>query len=135
MELVEMQVAELSGAALDWAVAKALGWKMIPVPVDADGENSGELIAPPDLGDGFRFPPRGKIEPCYFLRKWSTNWAQGGPLFDEFAIYIGYYDGWLVAVNGGDAHGSTKLEALCRAIVCARLGDTVSVPKELTPCR
>ena len=42
-----------------------------------------------------------------------------------------HYDGWLVAVVGGDAQGPTKLIALCRAIVAARLGDVVQVPVEL----
>lgn len=157
-EFVEVKTAELTGPALDWAVAKALGWKMIPVPVDADGKNQGEVLAPPDLGDDFRFPPRGKIGPCYFLRKWSTDWAQGGPLIELELIKIkpewhhdpcsqnwekkGYKEAsgwhWFAYIlgegniDGNHEHeGGTPLIAAMRCLVSYKLGDVVLVPTEL----
>lgn len=155
-----MKTSELSGAALDWAVAKALGWKTIPVPADVGGNNSGEVIAPPDLGDDFRFPPRGKIGQCFFLRKWSTDWAHGGPLIERELIEVspawhnqhcavnqdwekrgfkadhGWH--WTAYVLGADniddnyeQEGGTPLIAAMRCIVAAKLGDEVEVPDEL----
>lgn len=138
-DMVEVQTSDLIGPALDWAVAKAIGWQMVPVPADADGANSGEVIAPPDLGDDFRFPPRGKIGPCYFLRKWSTDWAQGGPLIDKYKVSIGHVetrDGefWIGSISSRDGTAETSdgpLVAACRAIVAAKLGDVVQVPSVL----
>lgn len=151
---VEVKTAELVGLALDWAVAKALGWKMIPVPADADSKNSGEAFAPPDLGDDFRFPPRGRIGACYFLRKWSTDWAQGGPLLEQLlktgkweivqgiesgAVMIQNYDSECLPVDGVTwcdenlaFESGSLLVAACRAVVAAKLGDVVRVPVELT---
>lgn len=131
-----IKTSELSGAALDWAVAKSLGWKMIPVPEDVNGENSGSVIAPPDLDDDFRFPPRGKIGQCFFLLNWSTNWAQSGPLLDEFDVWLSSDEGVHSAsthphVNEYIRTGPTKLIAACRAIVAAKLGDEVEVPDDL----
>lgn len=147
-QFVEVKTAELSGPALDWAVAKATGWQLIPVPRDVDGAHSGEVIAPPDLGDDFRFPPRGKIGPCYFLQKWSTDWAQGGPLIDKYKPWISPpvndpdpeqpygWDAEIYDEAGFDVIGRaigcpSNLIAICRAIVAAKLGDVVQVPAEL----
>lgn len=109
-KFVEVKTAELVGAALDWAVAEADGLR-------------------PYTHKGGFWVLDGKINAP--LPKFSTDWAQGGPLWDEWATSMEHYDGWLVAVVGGDAQGHTKLIALCRAIVSAKLGDVVQVPVEL----
>lgn len=111
-KFVEVKTSELVGPALDWAVAEADGLRPYP-------HKGGFWVL-----DGKANAP---------LPKFSTNWAQGGPLWDERATSMEYYDGWLVAVVGGDARGPTKLIALCRAIVAAKLGDVVPVPVELAP--
>ena len=113
MGMVEVKTSELVGAALDWAVAQAIG--------DTNRIES-----------RFVDEPEGCAKIIYWCStSYSTNWEQGGPLFDEFATCMDYYDGWLVAVQGGDAHGYTKLEAFCRALVSAKLGDVVQIPAEL----
>lgn len=101
-DIQEMNATELTGLPLHWAVALA------------------------DRGpDNMPSPSQFKIWNDY---RPSINWMAGGDLFDKYACAMTYHDGWLVAVEGGDATGSTKLIALCRAIVIAKLGDVVSVP-------
>ncbi|WXL27995.1 phage protein NinX family protein [Ectopseudomonas mendocina] len=129
-------VSELTGAALDWAVALALGWKMRRVPRDIDGNHGGEVLAPPDLSKDFQWPPRGWIAPWYFIRPWSSEWAQGGPLVHKYQIELKWMgvDGkamWWMAGHEGIAIkqiGDTPLIAACRAIVASKFGDTVEVP-------
>ena len=138
--MVEVKVTELEGAALDWAVAVALGWKMQRVPNDIDGQNAGEVLAPPDLSSGFRYPPRGIVPRAYFVRRWSSDWSQGGPLLENHHIElsIGDEDYWANRTctsryddEPREYSGATMLIAACRAIVAFHLGDVVQVPAEL----
>lgn len=108
-QFVEVKTADLTGPALDWAVAISQG-----------GVASERFVW--ELPDGVRF--YGRYSP-------STDWSVGGPLWDEWATSMEHYDGWCVAVIGGDAQGPTKLISLCRAIVAAKLGDVVQVPTAL----
>lgn len=114
-DFVEVKTAELTGPALDWAVASATGEVL-----------SGESIQAVHIlvGAGVDGDLQRKFSP-------STDWAVGGLLWDEWATSMEHYDGWCVAVVGGDAQGPTKLIALCRAIVAAKLGDVVQVPTAL----
>lgn len=131
-QMIAVKTAELIGPALDWAVAVAQGWQMRRVPKDIDGNNGGEVLAPQDLSRDFQFPPRGTVPVGYFLRRWSTDWAHGGPLIDKHRISFedGITDFYAVCA-GGEGYGPTHLVAACRAIVSAALGDTVQVPSEL----
>lgn len=142
-ELIEEKTAGLIGPALDWAVAKARGWQMVRVPTDIDGNFGGEVLAPPDFSSDFKFPNRGRVGAAFFLRRWSTDWSQGGPLIEKYRPDMQTGPGGKVGAylnnNGGDpaplvcCTGETYLIALCRAIAFAKLGDTVQVPKELMP--
>lgn len=141
-DLIEVRVSNLVGAALDWAVAKALGWQMVRVPSDIDGNNCGEVLAPPDFSKDFQFPPRGAVPIGYFLRRWSTDWSQGGPLIDKHHGSAQHFHGMAEdsCYSGGPAgteawsYGPTALVAFCRGLVRYKLGDTVQVPKELFSC-
>ncbi|WP_122593245.1 phage protein NinX family protein [Pseudomonas viridiflava] len=131
-DFVEVNTADLVGAALDWAVAKAEGHQPLTMPmarvdyavavttVDAEGKLTG------------------------FACRYSTEWSQGGPLiakhridltFDRDGLVFAYLcdqDGLeLPSSNKWEAFGETHLIAACRAIVASVLGETVSVPKEL----
>lgn len=101
-----IKTSELSGAALDWAVAKCEGFK----PHAA----ASLVIA-------------GGYTP-------STNWAQGGPIIEREMITVAK-DGtkWLAAVNSHDtlAWGTSYLIAAMCCYVASKLGDTVEVPDEL----
>lgn len=132
---MEIQTAELTGGALDWAVAQIDEVKTIMLsPKGAEPKKPfalfGSLALP--IGDGEQgYAP-------------STCWHCGGPLLTKFNINItveckGLFfasacDESGMPVMSGDisgAFGPTHLIAACRAIVASVLGETVSVPKEL----
>lgn len=139
-DLIEVRVSNLVGAPLDWAVAKTLGWQMVRVPYDIDGNYGGEVLAPPDFSKDFQFPPRGTFPIGYFLRRWSTDWSHGGPLFDNHlggAHHNQYLKDASSRYSAGPSdsgiwlYGPTALIAFCRTLVLSKVGDTVLVPKEL----
>ena len=119
MEMIEVKTAGLIGPALDWATAKASETKI-------DDSRGKELRI--DIAPGFQSP-------------WmpSVNWYQGGPMIEKFGLEIITYSGAYKSVREwyyGEPisfwpSGDTYLIAVCRAIVAAKLGDTVNVPKEL----
>lgn len=111
---MKLKTRELTGPALDWAVAKAEGH---------------DVIDPTwwvDFGD----------ECCY-----STNWSQGGPIIDREGLSISndqWYDkwaSWTPAPIRDDAehfgYGPTPLLAAMRCYVASVMGDEVDVPDEL----
>lgn len=110
----QVKTQELTGAALDWVVGKITG---VNIRIGYSRE-----VRVVEVGNGYIRSD---------LYSPSTNWAQGGPMWEKHATCMQYFDGWLVAVNGGDARGLTQLEALCRAIVSAKLGNVVQVPADL----
>ncbi|QDB73845.1 hypothetical protein KE335_gp14 [Aeromonas phage 2_D05] len=112
-QFVEVKTSELGGNCLCWATGKALGLKVRAVG------RSVAVTGP---------VPYTNLSGDYYN---PLGWEQGAGLFDDHAVSMDYCDGWLVAVNGGSATGSTKLVALCRAIVVTKLGDVVQVPAEL----
>lgn len=117
-EFIEIKTAELTGAALDWAVAKAEGVEISLSGAHPHAVVDGRLV-------GYYAP--------------SSKWNQGGPLIEKYKLDIGAplenkNGPWNAATEW--AHpmgykGDTPLIAACRAIVASVLGDTVSVPKEL----
>lgn len=132
-DMRDVKVEDLSGAALDWAVARA---EVIEVGI----------ICPAIINENNR--PALLLNKLKWLagldtaRLWepSTNWAQIGPLMQrhlvEFTIEhrhticAGLCDenGMMV---GGYQYGDTHLVAACRAIVAHEFGDTVQVPAAL----
>lgn len=117
MNMTEVKTADLAGAALDWAAAKAVEQKI-------DDSRGDELRI--DIAPGFQSP-------------WmpSANWHQGGPLIDKHVHLIsqngkgGHYAQCVIQPTFEFGEGDTILIAACRAIVSAKLGDVVSVPSEL----
>lgn len=142
-----IQTKELTGRALDWAVATAIGKR-------------------PSI---FIFEKTGALAPEH---QYSTDWAKGGPLIDQFNITIiraddehetdadGYAtrvrvpqwfaqcDRWtghstttnyehqhmeptfMIEEKGG-YYGTTSLIAAMRALVVFKLGPSVDIPQEL----
>lgn len=127
--MIEVKTSELEGAALDWAVAQADGFpvqysKRLGVHVQKTMQVSAD---PSYIRMGSRYQP-------------STDWSQGGPLIDKYQIEFRYVSDEIVraVLATGAAFiptpfgtGQTHLIAACRAIVAAKLGETVSVPAEL----
>lgn len=99
-----MKTAELSDAALDWAVTKCEGFD-----VDTDGGTWG-------------------------LWGWATKWEQGGPIIERENICLwteGY--NWEAKQYGAcEQWGDTPLIAAMRCYVASKLGDDIDIPKELT---
>lgn len=119
MQMIEVNTADLIGAALDLAVAE----------VDFEGDDDGCFPAT---------AARGKVQiinpscESFFYYSPSTDWSQGGPLIEKYWNEI---DSILIEDMGSAwpdfLNGDMLLRVFCRAIVAAKLGDTVSVPAEL----
>ena len=112
-----MKTSEMTGAALDWAVAKCEGatdaWR-------GDG---------PFWWDGV---------PCIRIYGHdvdytpSTNWAQGGPIIEREKIATAWHLTRWVAWRGVIEHpGPTPLIAAMRCYVASRLGNDIEIPEEL----
>lgn len=137
MEMVERKTAELTDIALDWATFCAI-WPNVEPTINIIEPQ--EISRPP-----LRKPimtPKG-VYLTYFgaynhKRNWdpSFSWECVGPLIDQHGVSLidrrssdGY---WHADIHAGQCMtGNTPLEAICRAIVAAKLGDTVQIPSEL----
>jgi hypothetical protein len=114
-----MKTSELTGAALDWAVAKCEG---IEVEYIDDSITRCLLIKP--SGSGIYSP--------------STYWAQGGEIIERERIRIdcpwnpGSFEA-TCKIDGVTAwvEGDTVLTAAMRCYVASKLGDEIDVPEEL----
>lgn len=109
-----MKTSELTGAALDWAVAKCEG-------ASADTLES--------FVDGMR---------CADDDNYSTSWELGGPLIEREDISILRCFGcWRAEKENYDhdtewvGQGPTPLIAAMRCFCVSKLGETVEVPEEL----
>ncbi|MEX0297072.1 phage protein NinX family protein [Pseudomonas putida] len=123
-DLIEVRTVDLAGEALGWAVGKAEGLEL--------------ELAGPAYNNPWRVFARYRATVTERTERYNPweNWALGGQLIQKYRVGFGLYSDSFFAVTGldevpGDADGSTHLIAACRAIVAAKLGDTVQVPKEL----
>lgn len=123
-DLIEVKTADLVGEPLAWAVAKAEGLDV--------------QLEPPQYGNPWRVFVRRVGEAITRLERYNPpqDWAMGGPLITKYRIGFAIYPDDYFAAIGVNEHsgadvGATHLIAACRAITCARLGNTVQVPKEL----
>ena len=118
---MNIKTSELTGAALDWAVAEI------------------ENPKPEHYRD---------YEGLEWEREYSpsTDWAQGGPIIErelisvsrEFSSFTNALEwaAWTPAPIRDDAeafgYGPTPLIAAMRCYVASKLGDTIDIPEELT---
>lgn len=116
-----MKTAELTGAALDWAVAKCEG---------ADAET---------------LDPITWIHTAYpsGVYNYSTNWSQGGPIIEREFISVeatGIHPYWHARMayesedgieQWSEERGPTPLIAAMRCYVASKLGDDITIPEEL----
>jgi len=114
-----MKTSELSGAALDWAVAKAdgLGFEVM---------NGGVFIPDEDgVDDPYKYQP-------------STVWDDGGPIIEWENIQLWKGQQWNASMEPNNINpaefesGPTALIAAMRCFVASQLGDEVNIPAELT---
>ena len=134
-----MKTSDLTGAALDWAVARCenAGAAMI------ETHSRGRVLL---LADATEYNEPGETYNP------STDWAQGGPIIERERIRLETNDhpdlwpwfatkllrwekredeemgDWPVYAEGG---GDTPLIAAMRCYVASKLGDEVEVPTEL----
>lgn len=110
-----MKTSELTGPALDWAVARAIF-----------------------LSGTARSLIRGEV------KNYSTDWAEGGPIIEREGISVCYdvelcnmegHEYWAtqysVGSGEGISFGPTPLIAAMRCYCCAELGDEIEIPEEL----
>lgn len=116
-----MKTSELTGAQLDYWVAKALGLKP-------------ELFGSPVkdmVGIVGGVPPEFELDgPNYDCFMPSRMWAQGGPIIERERIMLVWDTGsWAAEIAAGPvqgrriAFGGTALEAAMRAFVTSKYGD------------
>ena len=126
-----MKTSELTGCALDWAVARCLGHR--------------EYI---NYGSYIRVPSPDK-QPGSLLFCPSTDWALAGPIIEREGIAFdalrecGEIVGWIAATENlreddedgysrpVEFNGPTPLIAAMRCFVASHLGDEVEIPEEL----
>ena len=61
---------------------------------------------------------------------YSKSWEYTGPLVEKFQVSVQPWNDWAASCEGKEAKGRTALEAICRAIVLAKIGDEVEVEAE-----
>lgn len=122
-----MRTSELTGAALDWAVAMcehAIKRHKYGSPCfNPDTKRIYETEGLQQIG--VNFAP-------------STDWAQGGPIIEREAITVSEGSPvvgleWMACDRGSThiQHGPTYLIAAMRCYVASKLGDEIDVPEEL----
>ncbi|QIC15373.1 DUF2591 domain-containing protein [Providencia vermicola] len=101
--MITVKTSELTGIALDWAVAKA------------------------EMGEWVKKDEVNSYRP-------TSDWWLAVGLIEKYDISLSR-DGYVFSASASPhtaAHmqtGRTRLEAICRAVVYAKLGDKVQVPK------
>jgi len=116
-----VKTSELTGVALDWAVAKCGGYTGIAL--------------------------QDRINTDWYSP--STEWVQGGPIIERERINLSSLNGWPTCMDWKasmlfeevgkrythkepcSAYGPTPLIAAMRCYVASKLGDEIEVPKEL----
>jgi len=108
-----MKTSEMTGAALDWAVANC---EKVPEYILNKPYRALELI-----------------------ELYSTDWSQGGPIIERELIKIDPRKGaweatiWNECATLNPSYGPTPLIAAMRCYVASKLGDEIEIPKGLTP--
>jgi hypothetical protein len=127
-----MKTSELTGAALDWAVAIAEGFKPAQLYISKWSKSSPASIFTRTFDDdgnpdGYMTGPD---------RLYSRKWEAGGPIIAREGIAVSPdtgLDWWVAHTKGGvyTDHGPTPLIAAMRCYVASKLGDEVEVPDGL----
>ena len=118
-----MKTNELTGTALDWAVATCEGF--------TDYDHYTETMMPPRKGYGRVYMDE---------YSYSTDWARGGPIIEKERIQLrGSFPeeapDWTASLWCNNTtiqeDGPTPLIAAMRCYVASKLGEDVDVPEEI----
>ena len=133
---MKIKTSELTSAALDWAVAQALG--VTPAILYGSDDKTPHIfdadLLEMEVDSGADFDP-------------TTNWGLAGPIIEREKLCVGYRHQldpeyvplldpatvcWARTTAGGYLkNGPTLLVAAMRCFVTKALGDEVEVPEEL----
>lgn len=119
-----MKTQDLSGAALDWAVATCEGYTALHM-------DEGYLGQEPQL---VMFPPRREYGVMELVElRFSSGWDFGGFLIESERISITWEceKGWYAYIGDTYSYGETPLIAAMRCYVASKLGAEIELPKEL----
>lgn len=113
---MKIKTSELTGAALDWAVAKCEGLihPALPSMLDGGSKFLGVWLSTEDV-------------------RYSTNWTQAGPIIEREEIDLMKFNRalWQAAYKGKLMKGPTPLIAAMRCYVASKIGNEVDIPNEL----
>jgi hypothetical protein len=127
---IKLKTSELTGAALDWAVAKCEGIELESgYGVQETSGYYNRLLVDGRMSKGqsmlVRYIP-------------STDWAQGGPIIELEGINLRALSGALWEAETWSAEGGqylldgpTPLVAAMRCYVASKLGDEIELPEEM----
>ena len=113
--MTTVKTSELTGAALDWAVAKCEGYSK-------------------DTSNATEFAVRRRM---FGVHKWSTLWQLAGPIIEREGMTIAFDAyGWEARHYDGESEprvfvGATPLIAAMRCYVASKLGDEVEISEGL----
>lgn len=126
-----VKTSELSGAVLNWAVAKALG-----LNPNYNPEDRRQYVGYPGFAEGNGFG--------YAIKNYSIDWTHGGPIIERERLEVHHFNGeWRARSYWHEDYqiyviapmyvetGPTFLVAAMRCYVASKLGDTVDVPDTL----
>ena len=139
---MKIKVSELTGAALDWAVAKAFGYNVIVVT----GQQRYDRLDPEEKADREYSELIRSSRPMLYwdnptartpCPSFSTDWVLGGQIIERELIELRYdrtgrwANAWIASTLERMIGGPTPLIAAMRCYVAAKLGDEVDIPDEL----
>jgi hypothetical protein len=120
---MNIKTQDLTGPALDWAVAKCEG-----AGIEFDDPHDPWLTR-----DGIADQPLHSYTP-------SSDWSEGGPIIEREEIFLAksILGGWTGSIMTHDERvrctmhgGLTPLIAAMRCFVASKLGEEVEIPEEL----
>lgn len=126
---MKVQTQELTGVALDWASALALGldFSQDMPTIEIDSHGAAWLFLPLEFG-----------QICREHWEPSNNWAQAGPIIEREKLDVCTTPDnalWRVVDHSRKSppvyYDKAPLIAAMRCYVASKLGDTVDVPDEL----
>jgi len=127
-----IDVADLSGVALDWAVAVCENQPVVRDPMGFEtGSESGYWIWDDSFGSNTTHQLIGReYSP-------SRNWAQAGPIMERHDIYPSGYHGCgennpnKFQAGSARSRGETPLIAAMRSLIRSNFGNEIDVPETL----
>ena len=131
---MKIKTNELTGDALNWAVAMCLGWAW-------KADDKGKIILARPYPQGLKAVVNATGMKTLALKRFqaTANWSIAGPIIEGECIEVSciHTTGW--TPNSWDARhpqrhyakGPTPLVAAMRCYVASKFGDEIDVPKEI----